>query len=312
MSGVLDVSRPVEAGLVSCWDDMQELWCYTFFNQLKVMPENHAVLLTEPALNPKRIRQKTTEIMFEYFETPAFYMGVQSVLSLLATGLTTGIVLEAGHEATTAVPVYDGYVIRHAVTQNKMGGKDLTSRMAQLVEDRCPHPQVPDTQAQLMKENFCFVALDYNKEKQCQPPEERYELPDGSTVHLTTERFMCPEALFQPSLVRGSPSTAEGVHHLLNSSILKADADLKRVLRGKIVLSGGSSLFAGLGQRLCNEMRELAPDAEQVRVIAPPERKLSAWIGGSLLASLEPFRRMLISKHEYLEYGSSVVHQKCF
>ena len=79
-----------------------------------------------------------------------------------------------------------------------------------------------------------------------------------------------------------------------------------------IALSLCVFIFAGIADRLMKELGYIAPSSVKVKVIAPPERKYSVWIGGSILASLSTFQQMWISKQEYDEMGASIVHRKCF
>ncbi|KAJ0402415.1 hypothetical protein ATCC90586_000013 [Pythium insidiosum] len=143
-------------------------------------------------------------------------------------------------------------------------------------------------------------------------PEEHpksYELPDGNVIVIGNERFRTPEVLFQPSLVGREVA---GVHECLFQTIMKCDVDIRRDLYCNIVLSGGSTMFPGISERLLKELKALAPATMKLKVIAPPERKYSVWIGGSILASLSTFQQMWITKSEYDESGPSIVHRKCF
>ncbi|KAF2368320.1 Actin family, partial [Trinorchestia longiramus] len=122
-------------------------------------------------------------------------------------------------------------------------------------------------------------------------------------------RFRAPEVLFRPDLV-GSES--EGAHEVLVLSVHKSDLDLRRLLFQNIVISGGSTLFRGFGDRLLSEVKRVAPKDVKIRISAPAERLYSTWIGGSILASLDTFKRMWLSKREYEEEGARALHRKTF
>jgi actin-related protein len=139
--------------------------------------------------------------------------------------------------------------------------------------------------------------------------EKNYELPDGQVITIGNERFRCPEVLFQPSFIGMEQA---GLHETVYNSIMKCDVDIRKDLYANVVLAGGSSMFPGIGDRLQKEVTQLAPPTMKVKIISSPERKYSAWIGGSILASLSTFSTMWIADEEYQESGPSIVHRKCF
>ncbi|KAF5366997.1 hypothetical protein D9758_003980 [Tetrapyrgos nigripes] len=309
--GILNLSYPIDRGIVTNWDEIEKIWHHTFHNELHVAPEEHPVLLTEAPLNPKTNREKMMQIMFETFNTPAFYLQTEAVLSMYGSGRTTAVVVCSGDGVTHVVPIYDGFVLPHAVLRMGFAGRDLTGALTKDLSER-GYPFFTSAEREVVKdikEKLCYVAFDFDKELESaaisSSLEKEYELPDGQIITVGNERFSVPEFLFKPHMVGLDDP---GVHEMVHNSVLRCDPDLKCDLYHNIILAGGNTMLRGLHDRMQKELNALTPSSIMAHVIAPLERKYTAWIGGSILASLTTFQNLWISKQEYNEYGAAFLH----
>ncbi|CAH2322486.1 alpha-centractin [Pelobates cultripes] len=310
--GLLSIRYPMEHGIVKDWNDMERIWQYVYSkDQLQTFSEEHPVLLTEAPLNPRKNRERAAEVFFETFNVPALFISMQAVLSLYATGRTTGVVLDAGDGVTHAVPIYEGFAMPHSIMRIDIAGRDV-SRFLRLYlrkEGYDFHTSAEFEIVKTIKERACYLSINPQKDETLETEKAQYYLPDGSTIEIGPARFRAPELLFRPDLIG---EECEGIHEVLVFAIQKSDMDLRRTLFSNIVLSGGSTLFKGFGDRLLSEVKKLAPKDVKIRISAPQERLYSTWIGGSILASLDTFKKMWVSKKEYEEDGARAIHRKTF
>ncbi|KAJ7204638.1 actin-domain-containing protein [Mycena haematopus] len=310
---ILALKYPITRGLITNWEDMERIWHYTFHDELRVDPSKHAVLLTDTPLNPRAHREKTAQIMFETFNVPAFYIVICAALCLYDFGRTTALVLDSGDGVTHAVPIYEGFALRHETLRLNLAGQDITELLSKNLTARYPSATTADhVTVRDVKEKLCYVAPDFEQElltaAQSSVRKRNYELPDGQVVTIGKERFLAPECLFQPALLG---LDAAGIHQTILNSISKCDLDIRRDLYRNIVLVGGTTMFPGIATRLQTELEALAPANTQIRLQVGSDRKRAAWVGGSILATQSSFQNMWCTKQEYDESGPGIVHRKC-
>jgi len=319
----------LEHGIVQNWDDMEKVWRHTFDNELRMVvgDENEAdedcagVLLTEAPMNPKDNRERMTQIMFETFNVRRFYVAIQAVLSLYASGRTTGVVVDCGDGVSHTVPIYEGYSMPHAIQRINLAGRDLTDYICKILqESKITLTTTAEREsAKKIKEDLCYCSMDFATDvENFAGKEKQFEMPDGTVVTVHNQMIRCPELMFKPSL---DGKEMMGLHELTKKTVNDCDLDVRKDLLGNVVMSGGTTMFPNMPERLQAEIQGLVPEATKVKVIAPPERMISVWIGGSILASLSTFSKMWINRESnpdaqppvvgYEEVGPRIVHQMC-
>jgi actin-related protein len=312
--GLLNLTYPIQGGKVVDWDDMEKVWHYTFYEALKVAPEEHPSLLTDAPGTSANDREKMLTTMIETFGVPSVSIVSQAVTALYSSGRTSGCVVDMGSQKSFAVPIFEGYTLPHSTHKVNVNGEDITKYLHKLLTAR---GYAFTTIAELdlvreMKEALCYVAKNYKSEcasvsEDPRPFEKSFELPDGSKVHLAKERFQCAEAIFQPHLL-GKTNDAGICESVVQT--IKSCSDIRDTLLENIVLSGGNSMFPGVTSRLVDGIIALDHKSKP-KVYADPARSYTSWIGSSILSSLPTFGSMRVTKSDFEEHGAAVVHRKC-
>lgn len=283
-------------------------------NELRVDPTEHNVMLTEAPHNPKANREKMCEVMFETHNVNGFYIAIQAVLSLYANGRTTGLVVDSGDGVTHTVPVYEGFQIPHAVQKNLIAGRVITKHLGELLQREHGIMDIGFQNVRKIKEQCAFVSLDYDKDmelsKNTNQLEMDYEMPDGQVFKINAPRFEAAEGLFRPDIIKQGDETP-GMHRMAYNSIQECDIDVRRDLFQNVIVSGGSTMYKNLAERLEQELDSLAPAPGIVKVIAPEDRYYSVWKGGSILSGLATFDSSWVTSDDYKEFGAEIVHRKC-
>lgn len=323
---MLQITYPLENGIVRNWEDMLHVYDYTFKERLQINPSECKIMLTEPPMNPMANRQKMVEVMFEHYNFKSCYIAIQAVLTLYAQGLLTGVVVDSGDGVTHIIPVYQGFALPHLTRRLDVAGRDITRYLIKLLLLRgYAFNRTADFETvRQIKEKLCYVGYDMELEKKLALETtvlvESYELPDGRVIKVGAERFEAPEALFRPELV---DVETKGVGELLFECINKADVDLRKDFYNHIVLSGGSSMYPGLPSRLEKEVTELylkhvlKGNTEglkqfKCRIEDPPRRKHMVFLGGAVLADIMKDKdEFWMNNWEYKEQGANVL-KKCF
>ena len=316
--GILDISYPIQGGVVVNWDEMERIWANTFYTELKIAPEEHNLLLTESPFITRKDREKTLEMMFETFNCASTYIVAQSVLAAYSVGKSTGISIDCGHTSLNFAPIYEGFLQRHCVQHIPIAGKDINDILINLL---IKNGQVIESKMQKQsiikaKELYCYFAQNYEQEENDfenikDEETKEWELPDKRKIKIGKERFQATEILFEPKKFGYDYINFQ---ELFQKTVKSIDSDLREIMLANIIFNGGTTLIKGFKNRVTQEIEEAGKDYYYKKKIHTyPEAQFMAWIGGSILSSLSNFENLWITKAEYKEEGkATIVHKKCF
>lgn len=312
--GLFNLRRPISERRIVDFDVMEKIWHHCLYESLKVDPCQNSVLLTESCEYTDADRRKCGETFFEFFNVPSLYIGNQGTLGLFSTGNTKGVVLDSGEGGTHVIPIFEGYVSPNSVYKTQVSGRMITEHLYQLLVGNgltfSKHYDFDIIES--IKEQKCYISTDFQNELKefhfkANTKDLIYELPDGETISLNKEQIEAPEILFNTKLVGLDDM---GIGELIYRSYFSIDTEIKKTLFDKIFLIGGNTLFPNIAERVSKSIRTFGGSSISFKIYCPAERKFSTWIGGSILACLNPFESMWVTKQEYEEHGADILNIK--
>ncbi|KAK5644564.1 hypothetical protein RI129_005864 [Pyrocoelia pectoralis] len=338
----MELHSYMKDGMIENWDFFEKVVDYSYEKIIQSASEYHPVLFSESPWNQRQKREKLTELMFEKYKVPAFYLVKNAALAAFANGRSTALVIDSGATHTTAVPVLDGYVISNAVVKSPLGGDYLILRSREMLEglgiDLTPTALVSSKEIlrdkekpKYTKKNLSFLPTNswmvymvkktvqdfqqsvlqvsespYDERLAASVPTVNYEFPTGYHQDFGYERFKLAEGLFDHAML--------GAGYIAATSAGMCDVDVRPALYSSVVLTGGNSLVQGFSERLGKDLSSRTPGSMRLKMIAANgtvERRFGAWVGGSILASIGTFQQMWISMQEYQESGKAQIDRKC-
>ena len=304
---IMNFKAPIQRGEVTDWDKFENLMHYLLYNQMKVVPEEISVLITESPLSSKENKQKLSEILFETFNVQKIHIANSSMLGLYAYGKTSGLVVDSGFNITSSVPLYEGFPLHHASIKLNYGGEDISKSLLEMIKDNIDSTYI-DLKGRILaddiKEKMGYISLGGEDEE-----EMVYTLPDGKDIKLGTELNKCNELLFNP----GENKELMSIDNMVLSSISKCDPSIIDDVKESICLTGGNTLIKNFAEKLRSNLSD-SNEMGNFNISFNPERQFSTWIGGSLISSLDNFQYMWVTKEEFDDYGKTLVavDSKCF
>lgn len=315
--GLLKLHNPIKHGILVNEQEIIPLFNH-IYSKLGINTDErreHPLIITEPLLNPYSNREKIANSLFDYIGIPSIFFASQPILSLFSTSATTGIILESGEGVSQSCIIYEGYSLPNTYERYDFGGVDVTEYL-KLAMKKKGYQLFNSNEYRLisdMKEKYCFfLPQKYNLnienvKKALNSKKINYYLPDGTTVTLGDERILASEILFNPELIG---KEYLGLSDIILSSINKAEIQLRPKAFENIVLSGGNVLMRGLEDKMKEDIINKCNKIVKVNVSTVKEPQISCWVGGNIISSIDIFKKISVSKTEWEEKGSKILHVK--
>jgi actin-related protein len=285
-------------------------------------PDN-AVLISEPSLQNNAYRQKVVQLLFEKLGCRGAFVCKRSVLSAFSVGKITALVVSVGAGVSNVSCIVGGHSNAHLSANWNTAGNAIDKEIiAKLRSQNSSLNFLPKSfldapitssyrneseklHVRRLKEEVCRVSE--NKDLRVSVGNAAYELPDGTLVDCSKIAQSVPELLFT--------NTAKNIPSMVNEVIVKcktSDESLAQSILVSVVVSGGTTAMTGFNERIHNDLSVAYKGfAPVVKCQSGPDPSESAWVGGSIVASLGNFSSLWITKREYEEHGVGIVGKKC-
>ncbi|KII67611.1 Actin-like protein 6A [Thelohanellus kitauei] len=305
----MEIVSPIKNGAVIDWTAFEALLNHVFSYELRILPDEHPVMLVELPLTQGTHRETISEIMFEKFCVSGFYSANPAVLATFSHCKSSGLVIDAGHTLTSIVPVVDGFALKRNSFHLPLAGGFLAEKSRQLLKklniDMTPRYLI--SKKEITQENQLPIFS-----KRTQPQSDYsyhltpmyYEFPNGYYGRFEDERYIIPEQLFNPNSHEDPTLSSLELHKLI----------LKCIILNNIITVGGTSTLTGYSERIQHSISNALPPNFKHRFIStsyPSDRRFCAWTGGSILSSMGTFHQNWVSKTEYMEVGKRIIDLKC-
>ncbi|XP_053624038.1 actin-3-like [Plodia interpunctella] len=301
-----ELSNPVVNGRIAHWDNMERVWHHVLYRELKVAPEDRGVILSSNVNTTMQEKIHCCEVFFETLNTPALCIQPQPVMSLYASGFTTGMCVDLGHDTVDISPVYEGGVIKYAHMMTNYAGIQVINYINDSLRDRGHDFGIHTLEILGNIQKQIYITSD------CAMSRRNYKrehiLPDGQAVDISQEVFMAGEMFYQPTLVMGEDKGILSLHDAVITAAMKCDADLRTELFDAIVPCGGMSMIPGLPGRLGIEIEESIH--RPVNILTSGEAYALAWLGGAVFAGLPDSGKIWIFKKQFEDHGAKIVRNK--
>jgi centractin len=314
--GLIKLRYPVNHGVFEKEQDIFSTFNHIYsklgLNSQEI--KEHPVLITEPILNPRTNREKIAKMLFENLGVPAIFFASQPILSLFSTSVTTGIILESGEGVSQSCVIFEGYSIPFSYERYNYGGRDVTDYLKNMLKRR-GYNFYNSTEIKLVndiKEKMCYLETN----KRAELPKKvlnkkliQYYLPDGNNITIDDEITLAPEILFNPEYIGKEYLSFT---QMIINSINKIDIELRKKAYESIWLSGGNTAFKDLNHKLNDELRNIFGKNFAINILENEKinPQYRCWVGGNIISTLEIFKKMWVTRGDWNENGSEIIHIK--